>query len=100
MQSAIELIGWPEIIGILVILAVMLGAKHIPELFKGLGHGMQEFIKATRQVDREVADVWKTKAAEDDGEAPLRYGIKFWLIVALGVAGMCGAAIALRELFQ
>jgi len=92
--------GWPEIIGVLIILVVMFGARHIAQLFKGVGQGVDEFIKATRQVDSEVARRWETESAEDDGEDRPRYGFKFWLIVALGVAAMCGAALALRELLQ
>ncbi|HTV76094.1 MAG TPA: twin-arginine translocase TatA/TatE family subunit [Candidatus Baltobacteraceae bacterium] len=41
---------------VIVILAVLLlfGAKKIPELMKGLGTGIKEFKKATREVTDEV----------------------------------------------
>jgi sec-independent protein translocase protein TatA len=44
------MLGWPEIIGILVIVLVLFGAKKLPELAKGLGSGIKEFKKATRDV--------------------------------------------------
>ena len=44
------MLGWPEIIGILVIVLVLFGAKKLPELARGLGTGIKEFKKATRDV--------------------------------------------------
>jgi sec-independent protein translocase protein TatA len=48
------MLGWPEIMGILVIVLVLFGAKKVPELMKGLGSGIKEFKKATRDVQDEV----------------------------------------------
>jgi sec-independent protein translocase protein TatA len=48
------MLGWPEIIGILVIVLVLFGAKKVPELMRGMGHGIKEFKKATREVQDEV----------------------------------------------
>jgi sec-independent protein translocase protein TatA len=48
------MLGWPEIIGILVIVLVLFGAKKVPELMKGLGSGIKEFKKASREVQDEV----------------------------------------------
>ncbi|HIL71730.1 MAG TPA: twin-arginine translocase TatA/TatE family subunit, partial [Verrucomicrobia bacterium] len=39
--------GW-EILGILVVVLILFGAKRLPELAKGLGTGIKEFKKATR----------------------------------------------------
>ena len=39
---------------ILVVFLVMFGAKKIPELAKGLGTGIKEFKKATREVTDEI----------------------------------------------
>ena len=39
---------------ILLIVLVLFGAKKIPELFKGLGQGMNEFRKAREEFDREI----------------------------------------------
>ena len=48
------MLGWPEIIGILVIVLVLFGAKKVPELMRGLGSGIKEFKKASREVQDEV----------------------------------------------
>lgn len=40
--------GW-EIVGILVIVLVLFGAKRLPELAKGLGQGIKEFKKSTKE---------------------------------------------------
>ena len=47
-------LGWPEIIGILIIVLVLFGAKKVPELMKGLGSGIKEFKKASKEVQDEV----------------------------------------------
>jgi sec-independent protein translocase protein TatA len=45
--------GWEWIIVILAVL-LLFGAKKIPELAKGLGTGIKEFKKATREVTDEI----------------------------------------------
>ncbi len=42
------LIGTGEIIVIAIVLVVLFGARKIPELMKGVGQGMKEFKKATK----------------------------------------------------
>jgi sec-independent protein translocase protein TatA len=51
--------GW-EIILILAVVLILFGAKKLPELAKGLGSGIKEFKKATREVTDEIQN-----AAED-----------------------------------
>ena len=46
--------GGGQIILILIIVLIMFGAKKIPELAKGLGKGINEFKKATREVTDEI----------------------------------------------
>ncbi len=45
--------GW-EIVLILAVVLILFGAKKIPELAKGLGSGIKEFKKATREVTDEL----------------------------------------------
>ena len=100
MQSMVAMLGWPEIIAILIIIAVLVGARHIGELLGGMRRGMHEFVKATREVEDQVARALETEADAGDGQGFHPYGFKFWLIVAFGVAAMCAAAVGLRELLQ
>ena len=44
-------IGAPEIIVILIIVILLFGGRKIPELMKGIGQGMREFKKASREGD-------------------------------------------------
>ncbi|MFM1768672.1 MAG: hypothetical protein RJA22_1201 [Verrucomicrobiota bacterium] len=60
------MLGWPEIVAILVIVLVLFGAKKVPELMRGMGHGIREFKKATRDVQDEV------QRAMDEEPAPPR----------------------------
>lgn len=43
------MIGPQEIIVILIIVLLLFGGKKIPELMKGLGKGMSEFKKASKE---------------------------------------------------
>lgn len=57
MQNSITILamlGSAEIIGILIICLLLFGAKKIPELMKGLGTGIKEFKKASREVQDEI----------------------------------------------
>src|SRR5712691_6257387 len=45
--------GW-EIVLILAVVLVLFGAKKLPELAKGLGLGIKEFKKATKEVTDEI----------------------------------------------
>ncbi len=47
-------LGGGEIILILALVLILFGAKKLPELAKGLGHGIKEFKKATREVTDEI----------------------------------------------
>lgn len=58
-------LGWPEIIGILVIVLILFGARKVPELMRGLGTGIKEFKKASREVQEEVE-----RAVEEEPPAP------------------------------
>ena len=49
-----ENIGGPELLLILLVIFVFFGAKKIPEIAKGLGHGIREFRKAARDIQEEV----------------------------------------------
>lgn len=50
------LLGWigtPQIILIVLVVLILFGGRKIPELMKGLGKGMKEFKKATRDEDED-----------------------------------------------
>ena len=57
-------LGGGEIILILALVLILFGAKKLPELAKGLGTGIKEFKKATREVTEEV------QHAADETSAP------------------------------
>lgn len=60
-------IGGQELLLILLILLVLFGAKKIPELAKGLGTGLKEFKKATKDVETlpGAVDQEKSKKVEN-----------------------------------
>ena len=55
--------GW-EVVLILAVVLLLFGAKKLPDLAKGLGTGIKEFKKATREVTEELQN-----AASDNSRA-------------------------------
>ncbi len=49
-------LGATEIILIVLVILVFFGAKKIPELARGLGQGIREFKKATKEVSEGVEE--------------------------------------------
>ncbi|HXC34837.1 MAG TPA: twin-arginine translocase TatA/TatE family subunit [Candidatus Acidoferrales bacterium] len=52
--------GWEWIVVVLAVL-LLFGAKKIPELARGLGTGIKEFKKATREVTDEIQNATEDK---------------------------------------
>ena len=63
--------GW-EIVLILAVVLLLFGAKKLPELAKGLGTGIKEFKKATREVTDEIQNAPTEKPAAPAAPAPSR----------------------------
>jgi sec-independent protein translocase protein TatA len=47
-------LGTTEIILILLVILVLFGAKKIPDMMQGLGKGIKEFKKASRDIEEEI----------------------------------------------
>ena len=54
------IIGWPELVLVLVILVFIFGAKRIKGLAKGLGDGVREFKNATTEPPDDGEDINKS----------------------------------------
>jgi len=57
-------IGVQELLVILLIVLVLFGAKKIPELARGLGIGLKEFRKATKEIENDNS---KESSSVSDG---------------------------------
>jgi sec-independent protein translocase protein TatA len=57
-------LGTTEILLILLVVLIFFGAKKIPELAQGLGKGIREFKKATREVQDDVTS--EVKKLDED----------------------------------
>ncbi len=68
--------GW-QVILIIALVLILFGAKKIPELAKGLGTGIKEFKKATREVTDEIQNATTetppVKPATDVQPQPTQY---------------------------
>ena len=56
MNTTLAVLGLSggELVLVLVVILVLFGAKRIPEFAKGLGKGINEFKKASREVTDEI----------------------------------------------
>ncbi|MCX7877778.1 MAG: twin-arginine translocase TatA/TatE family subunit [Ignavibacteria bacterium] len=52
-------LGTQEIILICIVILVLFGAKKIPDLMSGLGKGIKEFKKASRDIEEEISSATK-----------------------------------------
>src|SRR5512133_3939005 len=64
-EIMLAFLGWPEIVAILAVVLLLFGAKKLPELAKGLGKGINEFKKASREVQDDIE-----RAVEEPPPAP------------------------------
>ena len=67
MNTTLAVLGLSggELVLVLVVILVLFGAKRIPEFAKGLGKGINEFKKASREVTDEIE-----RAQDDTPPAP------------------------------
>jgi len=56
--------GW-EVVAILAVVLIVFGAKKLPELARGLGQGIKEFKKSSREIQEEI-----TQAIDLDSPPP------------------------------
>jgi len=59
-------VGPWQIVLIVVVALLFFGGKKIPELMKGLGQGMKEFKKATRDDPSEIASSQKELESKEE----------------------------------
>lgn len=63
-------IGTPEIIGIVLVVLLLFGAKRIPELMKSMGKGVKNFKEGMKEVEKEInAPTDETAAKEPSKES-------------------------------
>lgn len=60
------MVGWPQLVLIIVAVVLLFGGRKIPELMKGLGQGMKEFKKATKDDTAGNANPQKEISSESE----------------------------------
>ena len=50
------MIGWPQIVLIIVVVLILFGGKKLPELMRGLDKGMKEFKDASKEIKEDKKD--------------------------------------------
>ncbi len=59
-------IGPTELIVILLIILLLFGAKRIPEIAQGLGRGIREFKKASKDIQNEITNTNQEKQDKEE----------------------------------
>lgn len=72
--------GW-EIILVIAILLILIGAKKLPELFNGLGQGMKKFRKASDEVTK---DLFGEKETDSEEHKP-KFSVRVFVAQGLGI---------------
>lgn len=92
-------LGAPELILILLVIIVFFGAKKIPEIAQGVGKGIREFRKASKEAEGESGDstpMIGDKVACPYCSTPVAQGAKFCPSCGQSLQGVkcskCGAA--------
>jgi len=62
MNPILALLNGMEVVAILAIVLVLFGAKKLPELARGLGQGIKEFKKSSREIQDELNDAMDVNA--------------------------------------
>ena len=77
--------GW-ELMLLMAVCLILFCARKLPEMSKGLREGIDEFLKATREVNREMADALGLERKDPD-EKKSSHSDEFllWLAQGLGV---------------
>lgn len=52
-STTLLMIGWPQIVLIIVVVLILFGGKKLPQLMKGLGEGMKEFKNASKELNKD-----------------------------------------------
>jgi len=60
----VAMLGWPEVIGLLVIVLILFGARKLPDLAQRLGRGLDEFRQATKDAQADL-----DRATEEAGQS-------------------------------
>ena len=63
-------LGGTEIVVICAAVLILFGARKIPEFMKGLGTGVKEFKKATREVTDEIQNAGEDKPQNKPSTTP------------------------------
>ncbi|MCF8226429.1 MAG: twin-arginine translocase TatA/TatE family subunit [Bacteroidales bacterium] len=53
--------GWSQILLVVIAILLLFGGKKIPEMMRGIGQGMREFKKATKEDDEGAEEDEKKK---------------------------------------
>ncbi len=68
MNMTLAFLNGPEVIALLVLVLILFGAKKLPELARGLGQGLKEFKKSSKEIQEDL----NTAMNEESSPAPAR----------------------------
>jgi len=90
-----SIIGGYEIILILTIIFILLGARKLPEFGRGLSEGMKEFRKTTREVAEEMEEALRRRVSGKREEV----SHPFLMVLTLILGTVC-LILVLHKIFK
>lgn len=85
-QPLLAELGWPEIVYIIVVVLILFGAKKWPDLWRGLGSGIRDFRKATKDAQEDLQqaiDGEPAATAEETMQQKPNSAFVRWLVIWL-----------------
>ena len=68
MNMTLAFLNGPEVIALLVLVLILFGAKKLPELARGLGQGLKDFKKSSKEIQEDL----NTAMNEEPSHAPAK----------------------------
>ncbi len=87
MNVTLAFLNGPEVIALLVLVLVLFGAKKLPELARGLGQGLKEFKKSSKEIQEDL----NTAMNEEPTHTPTKQ------VVTTPVQSQIGDGVAVHD---
>ena len=69
IEPTLAYLGYPEVIGILLVVLILFGAKKLPELARGLGQGIRQFKDSLKEAEADDSATAKNKQSTEEAKS-------------------------------
>jgi len=100
MRECLARLGWPEILGLCVLVIVLCGSRHVPEIMRGFTGNFRDAALDAFTTRGRTRQVWSSDL-QIEIQRPPKFSLKLWLAQGLGTGrapfapGTFGSALGL-----